>query len=231
MTSRPLYIVGFMVAVAAVFGTAVTGIQLGSARVLERNNAFLRQRSLVTVFGYGDPRGLGPEGVAEIVSGNILQGERLADPETGEVFDLIEAYSGPDRRELLAYGFPLRGLGLWGPVEAILALRPDLSRSHGLVIVAHAETPGLGGRIEEPVFTAQFRDGVVTSPPSSGAFVRLAAPGTPDPDGRQIDAITGATQTCMAFERMLNRGLAGFHRAMAARHVRQRRERGHDGVP
>jgi hypothetical protein len=39
----------------------------------------------------------------------------------------------------------------------------------------------------------------------------------PDPTGRQVDAITGATQTCLAIERVLNTQLGILHRAMAAR--------------
>jgi Na+-transporting NADH:ubiquinone oxidoreductase subunit NqrC len=75
----------------------------------------------------------------------------------------------------------------------------------------------LGGRIEEPIFTDQFRQGVNVAPNDRGAFIRLGSPGAPDADGRQVDAITGATQTCLAIERVLNHQLAIFHRAMAAR--------------
>ena len=53
MKTKPLYIVGFMVAIAAIFGGGVSGIYLGSAGILERNSAFLRQRALVDVFGLG----------------------------------------------------------------------------------------------------------------------------------------------------------------------------------
>lgn len=217
MTSKPWFVVGFMAAVALVFGSAVTGIYLGAADLLQKNTEFLRQRALVSVFGYGDPRRLGKADVASLVQTRITADERCTDPETGARFVLIKAYEDQQRTRLKAYGFEFQGYGFWAPIRAILAVTPDLTRTAGLVILEQSETPGLGGRIEEPVFTEQFRRGVTVAPPAQGPWVRMGAPGAPNPDGRQIDAITGATQTCLAFERVLNTQLGVFHRAMAAR--------------
>lgn len=217
MTSKPWFIVGFMAAIALVFGSGVTGIYLGAAGLLQRNTEFLRQRALVAVFDYGDPARMAKADVAALVTSQVVFGERCTDPETGAGIELIKAYADPGRTELKAYGFQFRGLAFWGPVQAILAVTPDLTRTVGLVVLEQSETPGLGGRIEEPVFTDQFREGVTVAPNGSGPFLRMASAGTPDPDGRQVDAITGATQTCMALERILNQQLGVFHRAMAAR--------------
>ena len=217
MTSKPWYIVTFMVGIALVFGSGVTGIYLGSADLLQRNTEFLRQRALVSVFDFGDPARLGKAAVAALVTGQVVGDERCTDPQTGASFDLIKAYTSADRKELKAYGFRFRGLGFWGPVEGILAVSPDLSRTVGFVVLEQSETPGLGGRIEEPVFTDQFRQGITVSPNPGGQFLRMGSAGTPDPDGRQVDAVTGATQTSMAMERVLNEQLGIFQRAMAAR--------------
>jgi Na+-transporting NADH:ubiquinone oxidoreductase subunit C len=218
MTSKPWYIVTFMVGVALVFGSGVTGIYLGAADLLQRNTEFLRQRALVAVFDFGDPGRLGKDAVAALVAGQVVADERCTDPETGVCFDLIKAYGAADRKELKAYAFRFRGVGFWGPVEGILAVSPDLSRTVGFVVLEQSETPGLGGRIAEPVFTEQFRRGITVSPnPGGGPYVRLGSPGGPNADGRQVDAITGATQTSMAVERVLNTQLGVFQRAMAAR--------------
>jgi len=217
MTTKPWFIVGFMAAVALVFGSGVTGIYLGAAGLLQRNTEFLRQRALVSVFGYGDPRSMTKPEVSALVTAQVVAGERCTDPETGASFELIKAYADAGRTELKAYGFQFRGLAFWGPVQAILAVTPDLTRTVGLVVLEQSETPGLGGRIEEPVFTDQFRAGITVAPNGPGPFIRMASAGTPDPDGRQVDAITGATQTCMALERVLNQQLGVFHRAMAVR--------------
>lgn len=217
MTSRPWFVVVFMVAVALVFGSGVTGIYLGAADLLQRNTEFLRQRALVAVFDYGDTRRLSKAEVAALVEARVVAGEPCTDPETGRRFDLLKAYTDADRTTLKAYGFPFRGLGFWGPIQGILAVTPDLSRTVGFVVLEQSETPGLGGRIEEPVFTDQFRRGITVSPNPGGAVIRMGSTGVPAPDGRQVDAITGATQTCLAMERVLNDQLGSFHRAMAAR--------------
>lgn len=218
MNQKPAYIIGFMVALAAVFGTLVTGLHLGSAAVLERNNAFLRQQSLVEVFGLGDPVALGPRQVADLVQRRVVPQTGVRDPLTGAEVDVLAAYADDAQETLLAYGLRFRGSGFWGPIEGILAVSPGFDRTVGLVITEQSETPGLGGRIEEPIFTDQFRRGIVAGPAEDDRSLRFAAPGTPDADGRQVDAITGATQTSMAMETILNENLGRFHRAMQARH-------------
>ena len=212
MKSTPLYIVGFMVAIAAVFGGGVTAIYLGSAGTLERNAAFFRQRALIQVFGLGDPGKLSKRAIAEIVEKHVVTGKTYVDPETGRRFEVMLAYEDAEHSRLKAQGFPFRGLGFWGPVRGILALTPDASRTVGIVVLEQSETPGLGGRIEEPVFTRQFEGGgVLVTPNPDGPFVRVVPP--PRDGGREVEAITGATQTSMAMERILNTTLESYHRA------------------
>lgn len=92
------------------------------------------------------------------------------------------------------YALPYSGPGLWGTISAIMGVTSDLSRITGLTLVSHAETPGLGGRIDEPWFAAQFagqalpESGVLTFKPGVGT-------GDPDKDDSAVDAITGATRT------------------------------------
>lgn len=215
MTSKPWFIVAFMVGIALVFGSAVTGIYLGAADVLERNAEFLRQRALITVFDYGDPDRLDKAAAAAMVRERVAADEVRTDPQTGRQFSLLKAYEDAEQTRLRAYGMPFRGMGFWGPVQGILAVSPDLSRTLGLVILEQTETPGLGGRIEEPIFTEQFRAGIAIAANPSGPVLRIAPTGSPNTDGRHVDAISGATQTCMAMERLLNDHLESLHRAMA----------------
>ena len=95
----------------------------------------------------------------------------------------------------------------------------DRQKTIGIVILSHSETPGLGGRIVEPVFMDQFAAGIRVLPVVDGKALYLTAsppePGSPT-YGRNLHAITGATQTCLAMERILNEHLTRFQRAMAA---------------
>ncbi len=102
-----------------------------------------------------------------------------------------------------------------------MAVTVDLSQALGVVFVEHKETPGLGGRIAEEAFQEQFR-GLNIAPPAKGQ--RTLYVGSVETDaaspryGRSVDAITGATQTCMAVDAFLNRNIEQFRRAMANRY-------------
>jgi Na+-transporting NADH:ubiquinone oxidoreductase subunit C len=178
----------------------------------------MQQKAYLQVFGLGDPLSLAPAEVAEIVEKQVVTGTTLTDPETGAEYELIMAYADPEKSVIQAYGVRFRGFGFWAPIEGILALGPDLSETVGLAILDQKETPGLGGRIEEPVFTSQFREGIRVSPPSEGGAEYIKISATPPQAGseaaeRHVDAISGATQTCLAMDRILNETLQGFHRA------------------
>lgn len=217
---HPVYIVSFMVLWAALFGAAVTGLHIGTKGILRRNEALLRERALVSVFALGDVTRLSQAQIHDLVAHQIVTERRVRDPQTGWETELIEAYADPGRSRPVGHAFRFRGLGFWAPIEGILALTPEGDRTLGLVILRHSETPGLGGRVEEPVFTDQFRRGLQAR--AAGTDARILALGTAPPNpaapdyDRTIQAITGATQTSVAVERMLNDYLARFNRAMAA---------------
>jgi len=212
-----LYIVFFMVGIAAVFGAGVTGINLLARKTLEQNDRLIRQKALIRLFKLADVSQLGKDEIEQIVTTQIDDSEVRMDPETGWEFNLLKAYEDAEHTQLKAYAFPFRGLGFWAPIEGLLAVTPDLQKTVGCIIIEQKETPGLGGRIEESFFIKPFEDGLLITPPKKGAYIYMGTtkPATGSPqDGRQFDAITGATQTSMAMERMLNDHIMRFNRAM-----------------
>lgn len=220
MKSR-IYVVVFMVVIAALFGAGVTGINLSAQEKLEQNENLQMQKALVRLFGLGDVDALEPQEIDELVNTRIDRSEKRTDPETGWQFTLLKAYEDDAHQQLKAYAFRFRGLGFWAPIEGMLAVSPDLKKTVGCIILEQKETPGLGGRIEEPVFTRSFDEGLLITPPEKGTQFLYMGNGT-EPEkgtpqyGRQFDAITGATQTSLAMERILNEHLARFNRAMRA---------------
>lgn len=215
---KRLYIVFFMVAIAAVFGAGVTGINVLARKTLEQNDRLIRQKALIKLFNLADVSQLSKDEVEQIVNSQIDDSETRRDPETGWEFQLLKAYEDADRTQLKSYAFKFRGLGFWAPIEGLLAVTPDLQKTAGCIIVEQQETPGLGGRIEEPFFMRPFEDGLLITPPEKGAQIIYMGSTKPDPgspqDGRQFDAITGATQTSLAMKRILNDYLMRFNRAM-----------------
>jgi len=96
-----------------------------------------------------------------------------------------------------AAAFEFYGPGLWGPISGVASINPDLKSIKAIKIVYQEETPGLGGRIAEHSFLKQFR--------GKEFFPRLIFM----PEGKssavnEVDAITGATGSSRALERLLN---------------------------
>ncbi len=109
----------------------------------------------------------------------------------------VTYYREKDER---AVAFTFSGPGLWGAISGIIALESDLETVRGVIIISQQETPGLGGRITESDFLAQFEGGSVLP------AVRI----TPEGEARrrhEVDGITGATETMRAFESLLNRSI------------------------
>jgi len=93
--------------------------------------------------------------------------------------------------------FQIAGSGLWGPIEGILALSPDLETIKGIAIIHQEETPGLGGRIVERDFLDKFAGKKIVPE------IRLTKPDKASAEN-EVDGITGATATCEKFETIIN---------------------------
>ncbi len=210
-------IIVFMMALAAVFGGAVTALQIAARETIQRNRNLQEQRQLIRLFDLGNPDELTPKECARLVEQQIVRDKTtLTDPETGNTVGLIEAYSDPEQTSLKAYGLQFRGLGFWAPIEGILAINPEGTRTLGLTILEQQETPGLGGRIEEKQYRGQFEVKLDITAPVDDAqsyLTMASAEFEPAPGDRKFAAITGATQTSIAMERILNNAVATFRRA------------------
>lgn len=93
--------------------------------------------------------------------------------------------------------FEFYGPGLWGPIYGVASINPDLKSIKSIRILHQEETPGLGARIAENSFLKQFR--------GKEFFPKLIFM----PEGRasannEVDAITGATGSSRALEKLLN---------------------------
>jgi len=95
---------------------------------------------------------------------------------------------------------PVSGAGYNGPIDAILALRGDMSTLAGLAITGQSETPGLGARIEESAWLDQFRGKRLSD---EGGDIRFAVAHGASGNEYEVDGITGATRTSNAVTRMI----------------------------
>lgn len=103
------------------------------------------------------------------------------------------------------------GAGLWGEIAGYIAFDSEKSRLVGISVVSQNETPGLGGRIEEEWFLAQFSGERIGPEP-----LALQSGGSPggdsDRENSSIDAISGATLTSRAFMVIVNEEIDRFFR-------------------
>jgi len=106
-----------------------------------------------------------------------------------------------------AVAFEFHGPGLWGPISGIISLEKDLKTIRRIKITHQEETPGLGGRIAEQDYLKQFKNKEV--------LPRLVF--TPEGTAskrNEVDAITGATGSSKAFERLINENMEKYLTAL-----------------
>lgn len=102
--------------------------------------------------------------------------------------------------ELVLVVLPVYGVGYQSTIRAWLALSGDVSTVISFSIVDQAETPGLGSRIEDPDWLAQWKNRPVYS--DSGEMSLKVAVGSAQ-IRNEIDGITGATRTGNGINNML----------------------------
>ena len=95
---------------------------------------------------------------------------------------------------------PIAGAGYQGPIQGMLAMHGDMNTIAGLAITEQVETPGLGARIEEPAWQAQFPGIKVRDPSGKLRFTIQRGPATND---YEVDGITGATRTSNAMTQII----------------------------
>jgi len=99
---------------------------------------------------------------------------------------------------------PVHGAGLWSTLHGFIALESDLNTIAGFGFYEHAETPGLGGEVDNPRWIRQwpgkrvFRDGEVEIQLLKGSV----DPGSPNAAYR-VDGLAGATLTSRGVTNLL----------------------------
>ena len=98
------------------------------------------------------------------------------------------------------YAVPLAGQGFWAPIKGVIGVASDKKTVTGIAFYEQNETPGLGAEIAKPSWQAQF-DGKKLS--GSGKALLMKRPGEPL-GAHDVHAVTGATQTSIRLERIIN---------------------------
>ncbi len=108
--------------------------------------------------------------------------------------------------QVLAYALPISGQGFWAPIKGIIGIAADRKTITGIAFYQQSETPGLGAQIVTAMFRRQFEGKVLST---KGKPLNIKRPdsvlGSSD-----IHAVTGATQTSMRLEKIINTDLENW---------------------
>lgn len=200
--NSPLYTVGFMALIALVCGAGISFVQYSMKDRLDGNARLIRNRTIARAFGYTVTQ---PTIAAfdSVFTQHLEQVVVSAKKQSYQTF--------MNRQAPPTTGFIFSGMGFWDFITGIVVLSGDMSAITALEIIDQKETPGLGARIIETQFLDQFRGVPVNWNATDKKLISFGV--DLGNSGKRIDAITGATQTTIALERMLNSELVQFREA------------------
>jgi electron transport complex protein RnfG len=101
----------------------------------------------------------------------------------------------------VGWAIPASGFGFQDKIDLVFGLSADGATVTGLTVLNQKETPGLGNKIEEQAWRAQFKGLDATRPAS-------VVKGAPRDQAHQVQAVTGATISSVSAMNIVNRALA-----------------------
>lgn len=146
------------------------------------------------------------EAISSIIAGSFLEGQQNI-----TIFTQVNAQG-----DVVAYGLPLVGKGLWGTIEGFGVISADLQKMKGVAFTKQVETPGLGARITEEEYKSFFRNLDLsgfhggTSSQTPVIMVKQKTKSNIEAPTNSVQAITGATQTSQGVLDMINSNLAVY---------------------
>jgi len=170
-----LYTLIFMAVVSIVFTGLLAGVNAAYKKKISENQQTAVRASILYSVGI----------IAGDDANDIFDDKAIEKNLNGMTYYSIDT-SGEK-----AYAIPFEGPGLWGTIRGYIGVSSDMSSILGLAFTEQNETPGLGGRIDEEWYKAQFKDTKLTGVLEYGSESGL-------------DAITGATSTSNAVLKILN---------------------------
>lgn len=189
MDKSAIKVLVFVLVMGTVAGGLLVGVNSYTAPLIAKNEELKLKSSVLDALDITYEKG----DILGVFDKNV----KILDKQ-GYVF-----YSTPDG----SIAFQFSGPGLWGPISGIISLEKDAKTVRKIKITHQEETPGLGARISEAGYLAQFKNKEVIP---NIVFM---------PQGKaekrnEVDAITGATLSCKAFEKVINENVQKYLRAL-----------------
>jgi Na+-transporting NADH:ubiquinone oxidoreductase subunit C len=197
-----------MVGISVTFGIALAAVHHATTEILAQNERFYKNRVLSRAFML-EVEEDAPSAYEDAIDRYLTKSHVTYAGRTWEVF---KTKSPMEQRS----GFIFIATGFWGPIIGVAVVSEDFSTIQNIQFLEHEETPGLGGRIEEPWFTDQFKGLKIAWDQPPGQRI-VIGPSTDATVNNRVDAITGASQTSMALMKSLNAELALYREALSGK--------------
>jgi Na+-transporting NADH:ubiquinone oxidoreductase subunit C len=121
-----------------------------------------------------------------------------------EVPEQVQIYEVLDGDKISMRVLPIVGKGLWSTMKGFLALDADGCTIRGLTYYEQAETPGLGGEVNNPRWKALWKGRIAYDESGNPAIEVIKGPaGTPEETPHKVDGLSGATLTGRGVTNML----------------------------
>ena len=139
------------------------------------------------------------------LSKNLTGGEDIASINRRENYSVVYVVESADQ-QMETLILPVRGYGLWSTLHGFLALQGDLNTVQGFGFYQHAETPGLGGEVDNPNWRGLWPGKEIFNDDGQLAIRVIKGSvdsASPNAD-HQIDGLAGATLTANGVNNLLN---------------------------
>lgn len=191
MKDKPLFAVVYMFLVTAFFSSVLIGFSRFTKDKVQANQQLAFEKAVLEVF-------------PKIQAENNTDIHRIF---TEQFVSGPVGYTYIKDGQLNGYAVPVEGKGFWAAIKGVVGINADKQTITGIAFYEQSETPGLGARIVEPDFCGQFIDLQLAE---KGLPITLKPAGSSLTDS-EVHSITGATQTCVRLEKLVNDGLIKWH--------------------
>ena len=196
MKDKPYFAVVYMFVLTAFFSSLLIGFSRLTRQRVQANEQLNFERAVVQAF-------------PEIQYKNNQQIHQIFTEQFVEKQSL-KCFLYYKNHQLAGYAVPFSGQGFWDKIEGVIGIAADKKTVTGVAFYEQKETPGLGARIDENEFREQFVGRKIENSPKPIGIV----PPAQALNENQVHAVTGATQTSVRLETLMNRDIRVWLDAM-----------------
>ena len=200
MKMKAAFAVGYMFVVTAVFSFLIIGVARSTQQRVDANQRLSMEKAVLNVF-------------PGITYSSDAEAHKIFEEKFQQPSDAGGAWVYMKDDTVAGYAVPISGKGFWATIKGIVGIGPDRQTVTGISFYQQSETPGLGARITEPFFRDQFQGLKLGAP---GQPIGMRSPGSELSPG-QVHAISGATQTCIRLEKLMNDDLREWMQKMSGK--------------